>query len=616
MCGIAGIWHQTEARPDVVHAMTDALAHRGPDADGYWHDATCALGHRRLKIVDLRDEANQPMVSANKDWVLVYNGEVYNYKTLRQTELPHCIFRNTSDTEVLLEGFAQFGPAFVQKLEGMFALALYQVSTATLWLMRDSAGIKPLIYAHWTGGVAFGSEIKALLQIPHLDLSLDLVAIEQYLQLGYIPSPLTVYRSVKKLPPGHVLRINKEGSHLYPFLQQSAQRESSPVVQTIGEATSLLQSALRKAVQRQLVADVPVGVFLSGGLDSTTIAAIASEQSVQRINTFSIGTGSYESSELPYARTTANALGTNHTEYMLESDAIKHWLGQLQLIYDEPYADSSSIPTLLIAQLSRKTVTVALSGDGGDELFMGYGLYQWAARRMNPALFAAGRLLGLLPDLFGKGKLGKLRDMMATNATLEQAHLFTVEHGFFTTQEARDWLVHIQSEPFIYPDFQPVYEHPEENQALFDRCYYLPDDLLKKVDRASMRHGLEVRVPMLDEDVQRAASAIPFKFKVCEGRRKYVLQEVLRSYLPEYPFARPKRGFSIPLHEWFRSDLAYLIDQWLAPDQVRTAGIVHPHKVADLVNRFRLGATHLYSKVWLLIVLHQFMHKYRSHTPV
>lgn len=592
--------------------MTDALSHRGPDADGYWNDSTCALGHRRLKIVDLRDVANQPMVSANTDWVMVYNGEVYNYKELAGIYLQHVSWRTSSDTEVILEGFAHYGPSFVQKLEGMYALALYQVSTNTLWLMRDAAGIKPLMYACWQGGIAFGSEIKAILTLPALDRSLDHSALEMYLQLGYIPAPLTVYRSVKKLQPGHTLRINMDGNSLYPHHNLEEELSPVPTVSKLEDARSLLKSSLQRAVSRQLVADVPVGVFLSGGLDSTTIAAVASEQSAQQIRTFSIGTGTYESSELPFAKWTANALGTNHTEFMLEAAAIKDWLSQLHTIYDEPYADSSSIPTLLISELSRKSVSVALSGDGGDEWFMGYGVYQWAARRMNPAIFMAGRVLGQLPEIVLEGKLAKLKNMMATNSTLDQAHLFSMEHGFFTVEEARDWLLNIDSEPFLFPSFQPRYATPEENQALFDRCYYLPDDLLKKVDRASMRHSLEVRVPMLDEEVQRAAGAIPLQFKIREGKRKFVLQEVLRTYLPDYQFSRPKRGFSIPLHQWLRTDLLYLVEQWLNEEEVIKAGVVRPNKVAELVLRFKSGATHLYAKVWLLIVLHQFMHKYRS----
>jgi asparagine synthase (glutamine-hydrolysing) len=606
MCGIAGIISNSfSPGPEQIKAMTDQLLHRGPEAEGFYVSEGIALGHRRLRIIDLSDAANQPMHSSDGRWVMVYNGELYNFKQLRELYLSKFDFKTESDTEVLLELIAHQGLDVLTELNGMFALALYDTLEEKLYLIRDSIGIKPLYYSWQNNTLCFGSELKSVMAAPHISHDLDHKALNLFLQLGYIPSPLTAFRHVYKLPPGHLLSYSKAKLELSKWSKVSF---GSRRIEKEEEAIAQLDLMMKEVIKDQLVADVPVGLFLSGGVDSSLVAAYAARQS-EGICTFSIGLENPQKSELPYASWVSKQLGTKHTELIVTPSQVIDLIPMLVDVYDEPYGDSSALPTLLVSELAKKHVTVSLSGDGGDELFLGYGIYQWPERLQAPLSRLAGQ--------FVFGMLGKLRQdrwnkqaNLFANGTSPKA-LFSMEHGYFSESEASQLIAQeLNNERFEFTLFDKTAWKGlrlDEQQAFFDRCYYLPDDLLTKVDRASMRHSLEVRVPLLDQRMVHFSENLHPDLKWKNGMRKYLLRKLLTRELPGYDTHRPKQGFSIPLQEWLRGPLQGLIEDWLSPARLKETEVLDVVHTTQLVKKFQQGHNYLYHKIWLLIVLQQFL---------
>ncbi|MBN4051517.1 asparagine synthase (glutamine-hydrolyzing) [bacterium AH-315-M05] len=610
MCGIAGFYSQNKSfTKEGLIQMTSSLAHRGPDAEGYFQDEVVGLGHKRLSIIDLSDAANQPMHSLCNRYVIIYNGEVYNFKEIAQKL--NIQFKTTSDTEVILESFAKWGLDFVNKLNGMFALAIYDKQEKKLFLFRDRMGIKPLFY-YWDGkNFAFASELKSLLKLKLINenKALNNSAISIFLHLGYIPEPLTIYQNIYKFPSGHysIISTNNLSLKKYWNIEENVKSE---LICDFMEAKSKLNELLISSVKYRLVSDVPYGTFLSGGTDSSLITAIAQKITDQPVKTFSVGFKESKYNEAPYSKAIADYLGTDHHEFIVSyKDAIP-LVEQMINVYDEPYSDSSAIPTMLISKLARQHVTMTLSGDGGDELFFGYGSYKWAKRLTNPYLISLktpiSYILSKSPNRY------KRMEYLLKYWSREKSksHISSQEQYLFSEHEIQNMLTNEYKIPFnLDEDYLNSSRKltPIEEQAIFDIKYYLKDDLLVKVDRASMKYSLENRVPLLDHRIVEFALNLSPSLKIKGKNQKYLLKEVLYDYIPNKYFKRPKWGFAIPLNLWLKNELKYLIDDYLSEQVINKYAIVKYPAVKKLKDNFFNGHDYLYNRLWALIVLHKWL---------
>lgn len=617
MCGIAGIVSTEKQAESYIYSLCQAIHHRGPDAQGFFANETntVLLGHTRLSIIDLSTNANQPFHSADGRHVIVFNGEIYNFKTIRkELETAHQrVFMTQSDTEVIVHAFSVWGKKMVEKLNGMFALAIYDKQDRLLYLFRDRVGKKPLYYLFRDNTFLFASEIKALLKYPGIkdQLTIDKKSISRFLHLGYIPDPDTIYQEIKSFPSGHVGTIDRKlNIQLLPYwnIQNHLQNPSATITDT--EVKKMLSHHLERAVSGRLISDVPLGAFLSGGTDSSLVCAIASRLTSSPLNTFNIGFKESKFDESQYAREVAKKLGTAHTEYILSEIDAQEMLQQYLVHFDEPFADTSVIPTMLVSKLARQKVTVALTGDGGDELFQGYGAYQWA-NRLNKLAWKLGRKpIQKALELTNQSKwlrISKMLDSVPTNKM--RSHIFSQEQYFFSQAEIETQLLkqNIFS-PFEYDDPPGVAENLSagERQALFDFHFYLKDDLLVKVDRASMFYALECRCPLLDYQLVEFAFSLPIKMKVRNGETKWVLKEILRQYLPNQLVDRRKWGFGVPLSKWLKTDLNFLMNL-LSEENIEKTNIFQYNYVGDLVKRFEGGEDYLYNRIWVLIALQNFL---------
>lgn len=619
MCGIVGFLNN-EWNENHLKKMNNSLSNRGPNADGIFinTDLGIGLGHKRLSIIDLSSNANQPFHSKCNRYVMVYNGEIYNYKSVANKLKTENQFtpKTTSDTEIIIEAFSFWGDDFVNMLNGMFAIAIWDKQLQKLVLFRDKVGIKPLYY-YWKNGVfAFASEIKALRQlIKEQNLTLNFSSIYDILHLGYTPQEFSIFNEIKKVPSGSQLTLtDKKNLTISSFWELNAQLKKE-TIKNEQVAKKDLKTKLIAAVEKQMVSDVPIGTFLSGGIDSSIVTAIAQNISNQPINTFSIGFKDEKIDESRYAKKIATQLNTNHHEFLLtEKDALEQ-VDNLLSIYDEPFGDSSSIPTLLVSKMAKKHVSVALSGDGGDEQFLGYGMYQWAKRMNNPFIYNLRKPIAKSLNLVGDNRIKRGALVIdATSKNTLKSHIFSQEQGFFSVKEINQLLVNPNKGNLLQENWTLNRKlNPMESQALFDLNYYLKEDLLVKVDRASMHHSLEVRVPLLDEDVISYSLNIDSSLKYKNGISKYLLKEVLFDYLPEKLFDRPKKGFSIPLSKWLKTDLKYLMDNYLSKEVIESCGIVNYSVVKPLVTRYLKGEDYLYNRIWILILIHQFYISYSKH---
>ncbi len=637
MCGIAGYLSYTGFfdRKD-LEVMTDKIRHRGPDAEGYYEDPNCGLGHRRLSIMDLSDRANQPMFSASGRYVIVYNGEVYNFQEIgarlkEGTTGTNAKLKTSSDTEVILEAFAQYGIECVHQLNGMFAFAIYDKEREELYLFRDRLGIKPLLY-YWDGQqFAFSSELKSLQAIPKLNLKINRNAIGNFLHLGFIAAPNSIYEHIFKLRPGYWMKVSKYGieQHCYWNVRDKI---TPTVLADKQQALVKMSDLLMSSVQYQLKSDVPFGVFLSGGIDSSLVTAQAVGLSSVKVNTFSIGFEENSHNESEYARAVAQYLGTNHNEFIVSYKNAIELIDSIFDAYDEPFADPSAIPTMLVSKLARQYVTVTLSGEGGDELFMGYGAYQWARRLSSPAYNLLRR-----PMAWGFNRLSsrfqRISQMLQTEHSESlRTHIFSQEQYYFSGYEISQLLTDDTIRPMLVGIDEDLLNsgllhnlfaesnskrsgrelNAMEQQALFDIEYYLPFDLLTKVDRASMRYSLETRVPYLDHRVVELAVNIAPELKYHQGIPKYILKEILYQYVPRQLFDRPKQGFAIPLNKWLRKELRYLIEDNLNPTNVKRIGLFNNDVVQSLVRDFYDGKDYLYHRIWLMIVLQRWLNEHSN----
>ena len=632
MCGIAGF---IEAKADKgpkelladVNAMTDAILHRGPDSGGHWLNSSAGIGmgFRRLAIIDLTDAGNQPMTSSCERYVVTYNGEIYNYKALRDVlETEGRRLRGHSDTEVMLEGFSAWGvDETLSRMIGMFAIALWDKQRRELTLIRDRLGIKPLYYGLRDGMFVYGSELKALRAKPGLRGVLDREAMTQYLRFNYVPAPRTIYQGIHKLEPGCILRF-RPGRDTEPRIERywsldnyvaTGRGRPAPHV-----AVDRLYDLLSDAVERRMVADVPLGVLLSGGVDSSTIAALMQEKSPRPIKTFTIGFEEKDYSEAEHARAVADYLETDHTELTLRSDDVQALIPQMPEWHDEPFADSSAMPTWLVSKLARDHVTVALSGDGGDEVFFGYNRYSaapaaWAKAKAVPSAvrsLAAGSLKAvptgawdtlsaLVPEnrrpKMAGDKLHKLASVLSSG-TEDDAYRALVSH--WPDPESLSGTAEPELDMWrggsVLPDFA-------ERMAYYDTLSYLPGDILTKVDRASMACSLEARVPLLDHRVVEHAWSLPKDIKMHDGIPKWPLRQILYRFVPRDIVERPKSGFAVPLAEWLRGPLKEWAFDLLSVEKLRDDLGIAPEPVLKAFRDHLKGDGNHAEALWSVLML-------------
>ncbi len=623
MCGICGIYGAAGLPEDaqaLTRAMCDVIIHRGPDEDGYYADGPVSLGMRRLSIIDLAT-GRQPIHNEDKTIWVVYNGEIFNFPALKPELLAqgHRFYTN-ADTEVIVHLYEEYGEDFVTRLNGMFAVALWDTKAKKLVLARDRLGIKPLHYAWRDGRLYFGSEIKSLLRagVPR---EIDLESLSQFFTFEYIPAPRSIFIAIKKLLPGHIMTVRDGKSEIRRYWDVHYAKTKIKA-RPEAEYAEEIASRLRKSVRMRLLSDVPLGVFLSGGIDSSTVTALMSETAGGRIKTFSIGFKEKTFDELDYARIVAERFGTEHTEFVVDAAQAAGLVPTLMEYLDEPLADASVIPTYVISKLARKHVTVALAGDGGDELFGGYDTYK---------AFKIARLYRKIPGFLRKGLIGPaVRRMPASEKRLSfefKAKKFVAgaEHPFeiantlwwgaySPAQKARLFSPALRSRLSDDP-FAPIADQaantqaadPLDRLAYLDLKLYLQDDLLVKVDRMSMANSLEIRVPFLDYTFVEFAAGVPSSLKLKGMASKYILKKAMESRLPKEILTKKKIGFDIPLGPWIRKELRAFTLDTLAPDRLKKHGYFDPAFVQKVLDEHMAGSHNHRQLLWPLIIF-QFWH--------
>jgi asparagine synthase (glutamine-hydrolysing) len=610
MCGIAGLLAGNALDPGLVERMIGPIAHRGPDDHGVWTDAAAGigLGHRRLSIVDLSPAGHEPMHSASGRFVVTYNGEVYNHRELRrqlgeQGQVPEGGWRGHSDIETLLQAIECWGlERALEQAVGMFAFALWDRREHVLQLVRDRFGEKPLYYG-WAGrDFIFGSELKALCAHPRFEAEISREALQLFTERMYVPAPLSIYRGVFKLSPGCILTVG-EGAEPIQAPPEEVRAEggiglkrywsyrdvlrdgiADPIVEE-SHAIAALDAALSRAIADQSVADVPVGAFLSGGIDSSTIVALYQRNSAQPVRTFSIGFEDSTYDESSFARSVAKQLRTVHHEQIVTARDARDVIPELPTIYDEPFADSSQIPTFLVSRLARTEVTVAITGDGGDELFGGYtrhllapAFWKRISRVPQPLRTLVGAPLSRLPMQYWAASGAKVRKGLRVSAA---AHGLDDVYASFLDEWAfeRSPVIGNRAREAAW-DFEAGDDADDATRMMYcDAVSYLPDDILCKVDRASMAVSLETRVPFLDHRVAAVAAQIPTELKIRHGRGKHILRQLLFSLAPRELFERPKQGFGIPLGDWLKGPLRPWAEDLLAESRLRQEGWLDPRIV-------------------------------------
>lgn len=623
MCGIAGFvdYNKNSSETDLAR-MTDALLHRGPDSSGYditlRKNVTIGLGHRRLSIIDLTDSASQPMVK--NGYKVVFNGEIYNFKELKiELESLGKKFVSHSDTEVLLHAYAVWGINCVNKFIGMFAFVIYDEQNDELICVRDRAGIKPFYYYLRNGLFLFGSELKAFQQHPGFIKELNNNAVASFIQHGYVPTPACIFNNCAKLKPGHYLKINlnTQSFSLEKYWDVFDAYSKPKLNVPFEEAKLETERIIKSAAEYRMISDVPVGVFLSGGYDSSLLTAVLQKERTNKIKTYTIAVPDINLNEAPYAKEIAEYLDTDHTEFMCTQKEALELIPQLPNYFDEPFADSSSIPTALLSRMVRKEVKVALSADGGDEIFAGYNRYDYlmnerAFIKKTPKLvrksaaFAIKRL-ALKGNSSSKGysKLGNryeklkhlLNDPSVENLIKNLNVVFTSEQlkQIFTTE------FNFDKEIIFEKAFKEQAYSPLSFMMATDYQTYLLDDILQKVDRASMSQSLEAREPFLDYRLIEYVAQLPDEFKYHKGIKKHLLREITHQYIPQKLLDRPKMGFAIPMNTWLANDLKYLLDEFLNENFIVKQNIFRVEFINEIKSSFLNGNDSLTNKIWYLI---------------
>jgi asparagine synthase (glutamine-hydrolysing) len=634
MCGFTGFlnsstrdvkWHE------VLEPMNSAIRHRGPDDGGIWVDADAGIGlaHRRLSILDLSPHGHQPMVSVSDRYVIVYNGEIYNFEALRQ-QLDLNQWRGHSDTEVMLAAIEQWGlEKAVRQFIGMFAFALWDKKDRLLYLVRDRLGIKPLYYGWQGNSFLFGSELKALKAHPAFKREVDRNSLALLMRHNYIAAPYSIYQGIYKLLPGHILTLCAKNPDRTPdsvpywSAEEVAQQGlADPFKGSEKEAVDQLDFILRDAVKMRMISDVPLGAFLSGGVDSSTVVALMQAQSDRPVKTFSIGFFEDEYNEAQHAKLVAEHLGTDHTELYVSSEQALAVIPRLPALYDEPFSDPSQIPTFLVSEMAKQKVTVSLSGDGGDELFCGYSRYKacqdlwqmigWLPAKARKTVAKAitsipveflNRGFGWLSPVINKygyvgpvgDKLYKISDVLALESTTA-LYLRMISHW----KDPASFVIGASEHPTPFTNGTSLKKLPDlfQKMMFLDTITYLPDDILTKVDRASMGVSLEARVPLLDHRVVEFAWRTPLNMKIKNGHSKWLLRQVLYKYVPKEMIERPKMGFGVPIDSWLRGPLREWAEDLLSEKRLREEGFFHPAPIQEKWREHLSGKHNWHYYLW------------------
>jgi asparagine synthase (glutamine-hydrolysing) len=634
MCGIAGfVDFNNNSSPDIVKRMACSVPHRGPDGQGDFFrstgEAQVGLGHRRLSIIDLSNAASQPM--EYDGMFLIFNGEIYNYSEIRDEliKLGHD-FKAHSDTEVILHSWRQWGKSCIDKWRGMFSIAIYDERNSQLICIRDRAGVKPFNYYFNKGLFLFGSEFKTMMEHPSFERTINRDAVASFLQYGYVSSPHCIFNNTYKLPAGHILvldlktkQINLEQYwNVYDYYNKPKLKIS------LQEAIDETEKILKESFQYRMVADVPVGVFLSGGYDSTCVTSLLQVNSSEKIKTFTIGTTDKKMDEAPFAKAIAAHLGTDHTEYYCTPKEALDIIPDLPHFYDEPFADSSAIPTILVSRLARKEVTVALSADAGDEIFAGYNRYDYISRYGNklraipsPVRKLAAAAMGQvssesIPWLRNKSnfhsRYDKLKNLLKDPST---GQLLKNLSQVFNNSEIRNIFNENVTELSTYhtsTELKEEYFDDLSYMMAVDYQTYMVDDILQKVDRATMSASLEGREPFLDQKIIEWAAQIPSDMKYHQGQKKYLLKKIVHKYVPKEMMDRPKMGFGIPVETWLNNELRSLVEENLGSKALKEHGLFNEAAVKKLCQEFFNGRKEKYLKIWYLLMFQLWYKKWMS----
>jgi asparagine synthase (glutamine-hydrolysing) len=624
MCGICGFVDKKEKNSDVtLKKMLSVLNHRGPDDDGqelyFFADKVIAFGHKRLSILDLSASGHQPMHF--EDLTIVLNGEIYNYIEIKKIlmDLGHT-FKSTSDTEVVIHSFKQWGSSCVNKFIGMFAFAIFNHSSGDLYLFRDRVGVKPLFYFYNNQTFLFSSELKSLHYHPKFIKEINFAAIDLFMKFGYIPSPYSIFEKTFKLDAGHFLKYNTSTSEcqIIKYWSVSDYYNKPKINIDYNDAKNELTNLFYSAFDYRMISDVPVGIFLSGGYDSTAVTSIIRSRSPSNLKTFSIGF-EFGNNEAPFAKLIANYLGTDHYEHYCTEIEAKEIIPTLPYYFDEPFADSSAIPTILVSKLARKYITVALSADGGDEIFGGYNHYDIYLKYLHILNHLPGfsyHFVGKFSDIISniipsskpknKRRLKIISNVLINDRKLIRENLLSGVNQFRSDYfDGRIYLNDFQILKTIYDscNFEPGIDDLSVALAI-DYYMYLQNDILTKVDRATMSVGLEGREPFLDHRILEFTAQLPNSFKITKGIKKYILKDIVHDFIPKDMVSRPKTGFSVPIYKWLQQDLYYLIEDYLNDKFVREVGIFNPCYVAFIKNKFKKNNLYDVVTIWKLLQFH------------
>jgi asparagine synthase (glutamine-hydrolysing) len=616
VCGICGIYQlgtHGSGHQQQVEAMSDAIAHRGPDGSGVYLDNHIALGHRRLSIIDL-EGGDQPIFNEDQSVAIVFNGEIYNYRELYADLKNRHQFETASDTEVIVHLYEERGVECLEALNGMFGFAIWDKPRERLFIARDRLGEKPLYYHFQDGKFRFSSELKSLVADPGISRELDPQALEAYLSYGYVPDSMCILKGFHKLPAGHYLVLEKGNlsvqRYWQPTMPVNKDTRDEPVI------LDELEALLKESINIRLRSDVPVGAFLSGGIDSSLTVAMAAEESSSTLSTFSVGFSEEDFDELQYAKLVADRYGTNHHEIILD-DLDSDLFPKMVAHFDEPFSDPSAIPTYYVAREAARHLKVCLSGDAGDELFCGYTRYNYEpleqffnAIPLGARSAIAGGAAAILPDAMpGKGRLRRIsvdnpdkwQRMVGPFDSIERQALY------------RDEFKHLVTSPDLFAPYFANAQLDEISQRMWaDQGTYLTDDILVKVDRNAMWHSLEVRVPMLDHRIVELANRMPLSLKRKNGIQKYPLKHMLKGRVPDEILTRPKRGFGLPIKHWLRDSMKDFAQEMLTSSDTRLRQYLDAGQLSDLVNGHNAGGRDLSKRIWTLLWLEQWCREFGS----
>lgn len=631
MCGICGIYStQGISNSDyhLIHRMSDALIHRGPDDYGTFQDSHIALGHRRLSIIDLSG-GHQPMANEDETVWVVSNGEIYNYKELR-SELKHRghTFRTASDTETIVHAYEEYGQNCVQHLFGMFAFAIWDTRTKSFFAARDRLGKKPLYYTYQKGRLVFASELKSILQDPTITLDINPIALHHYLTLQYVPDPLSIYKNIYKLPPAYILTCNADGMHIQRYWDISYCPKWEIKKE---EAMEELRRLLKQAVQRRMISDRPLGAFLSGGIDSSIVTGLMSQISSRPVKTFSIGFTNEAFSELPAARLVSNRWNTDHHEFIVTYDRVEEYIFDLVRAFDEPFADSCALQTFYLAKLTKQEVCVALNGDGGDESFAGYPRY-WLDRY--------AKIYSALPNFITQHLVPNLLDWIPepTDIPIESNYIAGIKRlaqvaritpkasiirwGSYFNEEMKKNLytssmltatADVHTADILANDFDRAQAHSFLDRTLYvDTLNYLPGNNLVKMDRMTMAHALEARSPFLDHQYIEFVARLPEKWKLHGLGTKYLLRKTFADLMPTGIQKLPKRGFAAPIEDWLKGELRSFVHDLLLSNNSYTSLFFDRQSLLTLINENERGTSNHGRRIWNLLMFEAWGHNMRK----